>query len=50
MNANYLAVAEALELTRAELAQLARNSFSGSFLDEAAIARRLAEIDAYAAG
>ena len=50
VNANYLAVAEALALTRAELAQLARNSFSGSFLDEAAIARRLAEIDAYAAG
>ena len=45
---NWLAVTEALGLTRAELVTLAKNSFSGSFLDEAAKARHLAEIEAYA--
>jgi adenosine deaminase len=46
---NWIAVAEALDLTRAQLVTLARNSFSGSFLEPAEVARRLAEIDAYAA-
>jgi adenosine deaminase len=45
---NWLAVTQALGLTRAELVTLAKNSFSGSFLDEAAKARHLAEIEAYA--
>ena len=45
VNANYRAVAPGL--TRAELLTLARNSFTGSFLDEAAIAGHLAAIDAY---
>jgi adenosine deaminase len=45
---NYLAVAP--YLTRENLVELARNSFRGSFLDEAAKARHLAAIDAYIAG
>ncbi len=49
LNANYRAVAEATGLSREALAELARNSFTGSFLDEAAVAGRLAEIDAYVA-
>ena len=35
VGANYLAVAEALELTRAELVQLAANSFAASFAGDA---------------
>ena len=48
VNANYLAVANALDLSKAELLTLARNSFTGSFLDDAGKARHLAAIDAYA--
>ena len=44
VNDNYRAVAPLL--TRAELAQLARNSFLGSFLPAKEIARHIAEIDA----
>ncbi|WP_304167301.1 adenosine deaminase [Phenylobacterium aquaticum] len=46
---NYLRTAEAVNLTRAELVTLAKNSFSGSFLDEAEKAARMAQIDAYVA-
>lgn len=46
---NYLAVANALGLTRENLATLARNSFTGSFLPPEAIVRHLAEIDTYLA-
>ena len=46
---NYIRTAEGVGLTRADVVMLARNSFTGSFLDEATIARRLAEIDAFAA-
>jgi adenosine deaminase len=46
---NYLRTAEAVGLTRAELVTLAKNSFSGSFLDDADKAARIAQIDAYAA-
>jgi adenosine deaminase len=42
---NYVKTAEALGLTRAELAQLARNSFAGSFLPDADKARWLARVD-----
>ena len=49
LNANYRAVAEALSLTRDDLATLARNSFLGSFLDEPAKVRHIAAVDAYAA-
>ena len=48
VNANYRAVADALDLSKDELLTLARNSFSGSFLDDAAKAKHLAAIDAYA--
>jgi adenosine deaminase len=47
---NWMRTAEALGLTRAELVTLAKNSFTGSFLPEAAVKQRLAEIDAYVAG
>jgi adenine deaminase len=47
LNNNYNAVAEALDLTRDELVTLAKNSFLGSFLDEAEKAQHLAAVDAY---
>jgi adenosine deaminase len=47
LNDNYRAAALALDLTREELATLAKNSFKGSFLPAAEIARRSAEVDAY---
>jgi len=46
---NLVAVAEALDLDRDEIVQLARNSFLASFLDEADKHRRLADVDAIAA-
>lgn len=46
---NWLATADALALSRDELITLAKNSFEASFLDEAAKAVRIAEVDAYAA-
>lgn len=46
VNANFIAVANALDLTREEIITLARNSFAGSFLDADAQARHLAAIDA----
>jgi len=42
VNANYRAVAEALDLSRDALRQLARNSFNGAFLPEAEKARLIA--------
>ena len=48
VNANYQTVADALDLSKAELVTLARNSFTGSFLDDAAKAKHLAAIDAHA--
>ncbi|MBJ7440502.1 MAG: adenosine deaminase [Sphingopyxis sp.] len=47
VNANYLAVADALDLSRADLVTLARNSFTGSFLEDTVKAKHLAAIDAY---
>ncbi|MFZ4689374.1 MAG: adenosine deaminase [Polymorphobacter sp.] len=47
VNANFIAVADALDLTRAEIVQLARNSFTGSFLPPADQAQHLAAIDAW---
>ena len=49
VNANFVAVAEALDLTRDEIITLARNSFAGSFLDAADKALHLAAIDAWVA-
>ncbi len=48
VNANYQAVADALDLSKDDLVTLARNSFAGSFLGDADKARHLAAIDAYA--
>lgn len=47
VNRNFSAVADALDLTRADIVRLARNSFKGSFLPPEAIAAHLAEIDRY---
>ena len=44
INANFHAVAEALDLTEAEIVRLAENSFTGSFLPLTDQARHLAEI------
>ena len=46
---NYVAIAEALDLSKAQLAQLARNSFEASFLDTASKQKWLLRIDALAA-
>lgn len=46
INANFIAVADALDLTRDELLILARNSFTGSFLSAADQAPHLAAIAA----
>lgn len=46
---NWIETAQALDLSRDELATLARNSFTGSFLAPDEIARHLADIDAYVA-
>jgi adenine deaminase len=44
---NYLAVKDGLGLSDADLAQLARNSFEASFLDQPAKDRWMAAVDAY---
>ncbi|MEQ1539834.1 MAG: adenosine deaminase, partial [Sphingorhabdus sp.] len=44
VNANFKAIAEALDLNRAQLVQLAENSFTGSFLPEADQVRHLTEL------
>ena len=46
---NWTQTAAAVGLSRDELVTLARNSFTGSFLPADAVARHLAEIDAYVA-
>lgn len=48
VNANYLAIAAAGIVNRAQMITLARNSFTGSFLSKDDIGRHLAEVDAYA--
>lgn len=47
MNENYLALAQALNLTQEQIAQLARNAFSSSFLNEKEKAEQIAKIDRY---
>ncbi|WP_396592765.1 adenosine deaminase [Brevundimonas sp. R86498] len=49
VNENYRQLAAAVGLTREQLATLARNSFEGAFLDEAAKTRHLADVDAWVA-
>ena len=46
MNQNYTAVTDKLALSDAQLIQLAKNSFTASFLSEQEIAKHLAAIDA----
>ena len=46
---NFIRTAEAVNLSRADVIQLAKNSFTGSFLDRASIASHVASIEAYAA-
>ena len=46
MNANFEAVAAGLGLSEGDIVQLARNSFTGSFLPEAEKARRCAAVEA----
>lgn len=47
MNANFMATADALQLTREELVQLARNSFSAAFATPQQKQQWLAEVQAY---
>lgn len=50
VNDNFRAVASALPLTRGDLATLARNSFTGSYLGADAVARHVAAVDAFVSG
>jgi adenosine deaminase len=47
MNANYLAVADALQLTEDDVVQLAINGFEASFLDETDKAKWIGEVKGY---
>jgi adenosine deaminase len=49
LGANWTRTAQAVGLSRDDLVTLARNSFTGSFLEAADVAQRLADIDAYLA-
>jgi adenosine deaminase len=49
VNDNYRAAVKGRALGRDDLVTLAKNSFLGSFLDEAAIEAHIAKVDAYAA-
>ncbi|MFC3712158.1 adenosine deaminase [Sphingoaurantiacus capsulatus] len=49
VNDNFRALAATGRLSRADFVTLAKNSFLGSFLDDATIARHVASVDAYAA-
>lgn len=49
VNDNFRAIAAAGIVTRNHIAQLARNSFSGSFLDNESIAHHIAAVDHYVA-
>ncbi len=50
VNENYAAVQDALDLSREDVATLARNSFEASFLEPDAKAALMAEVDAVGAG
>jgi adenosine deaminase len=45
---NFIRTAEAVNLTRDDIVTLAKNSFTGSFLDAASIAKHVAAIDLFA--
>lgn len=46
---NYVRTAQAVGLTRDDIITLAKNSFTGSFLDQLSVAKHVAAIEAYAA-
>jgi len=46
---NFIRTAEAVNLSRSDIVQLAKNSFTGSFLDPEAVRRHLSAIDDYVA-
>jgi adenine deaminase len=48
LNANWHAIADALDLSKEDLVTLANNSFTGSYLDEGEKAARVAAIEAWA--
>lgn len=50
VNANFIAVADALDLSAAQILQLAENSFTGSFLPDAEIAAHIGNVRKVAAG
>ncbi len=50
LHENYRATAEALNLSRLELTEIAANSFRGAFLTDAEKESYLASIDAYVSG
>jgi adenosine deaminase len=50
INENYQAVAEALNLTKEQIAQLAKNSFAASFLDETAKKAMIDKVELYYQG
>jgi adenine deaminase len=47
LNTNWHAIAQALDLSKDDLVVLAKNSFTGSYLDDAEKAQRVAKIDAW---
>ncbi|MCD8535148.1 MAG: adenosine deaminase, partial [Verrucomicrobia bacterium] len=47
INENYLAIAEALSLSRADLCQLAKNSFRGSLLTAKEQEKHLNSVDSF---
>ena len=47
VNENYLAIQQALELTREDIIQLAKNSFEASFLNEADKKKYISQIDKF---
>jgi adenosine deaminase len=49
INENFIAVQQALDLTRDEIVTLARNGFRAAFLDDATKQRHLAAVDRYEA-
>jgi adenosine deaminase len=49
VNDNYRALVAAVGLTRDQVTLIARNSFEGSFLDDADKSARIAELEAWAA-
>ena len=46
---NYARTAQAVGLDRNDIIALSKNSFTGSFLDEADVKKHLAAVDAFAA-